>query len=1085
MTQSQTITTPNWNDATVFGDLGSPEASAVLAQTVIVLCGNSKHQETGTWGPWPATVKRLIDRYLSRHKESLSKDGKAIVFADSIEPANGERKTVGENVIVLRDRKRDSITSVAFAGYDIDGGESLDDALDRLQELGIFSIVYTTFSHGKQKSEILRSAVNGEWTPDGVIAKAHDIGLVKPHIIELDGGTKDDKPFAVVGHEPIDKFRILFPLETPFQLNPGNRTKHKKLCDEWRGRLLGFAKERLGIKIDETGCDVNRLLYTPRHPAKCDDWFTGIIAGRALKIDEMPLCESDRPRQGQSRSINGGKTFTGSPDAVRPVLSDGFDLKRWVMQFGDRFLATDFIDELGWEFRRGGAGDDDAVIECPNDAAHSNAGDQHDQACWVKIGDGDGKFVIKCQHHSCNGLGKLEMLVALEQAIDLPDGIEHMSELICLDENYADAPDGEPQAPVRAHFLNEASCDAAVFDDGEPHAPVRAHFLNEAPCDAAVIDDGEPTPESIEAACEEALKKTSYSIEDGQVCFSMKIGKDWVDLPMCAPFEVVGRTYSESNDGYGIVIRFAADQNSRPVREVTVSRAELVANGGKVIAYLADKGFWVTADKTAKENLAVLLSEIKIDRDIVTYSRPGWHDGVFVSPTGEVFSNGDGHIARLSEKAKLTNPTPAGTLDGWKRATSAALNCPNGDFLCIGLLSGFAGCILDLMGEVTSLILNFAGNTSRGKTTAQREGASVWANPGRGGLLVKFNTTDNAIEGIAQRASGTLLALDEGGQSGMDGGRYEKAIYNLAEGSGKIRMTSSADMRDVRSWTTCISISEEIGFADKVKRDGRKAAAGAVARCWEIDVDDAVTLDLETIRAIDEVKMNYGHAGPVFVRYLLDSGIAADVDGLRVRVKAAERELSPNLDAPQRRRVAGAAAVLQVAGELAQEAGLIPSEYMVEAAVRRVFERSAQRMAQDMDPIETALATFVDTVVSRLGVDIHHIDIAESDAERLNKAIVGWFGYRDSSDRIVSNSKDMQHRDRVYIFPQEQLGKLAGGNVSSRNLAKVLKDRGYLIPANKKNSVWPGAPGNRKIKNYRVSGSFFHSEQEDEGGAGE
>jgi hypothetical protein len=146
---------------------------------------------------------------------------------------------------------------------------------------------------------------------------------------------------------------------------------------------------------------------------------------------------------------------------------------------------------------------------------------------------------------------------------------------------------------------------------------------------------------------------------------------------MCDPFEVVGRTFSESNDGYGIVVRFAADRNSRPVREVTVSRAELVENGGKVIAYLADRGLWVTADKTAKTNLAVLLSEIKIDWDIVTYSRPGWHAGVFVSPTGEVFSNGDGQFSRLSEKAKLTNPTPAGTLDGWKRATSAALTPPD------------------------------------------------------------------------------------------------------------------------------------------------------------------------------------------------------------------------------------------------------------------------------------------------------------------------------------------------------------------------------------------------------------------------
>ncbi len=93
MSQTIPISTPNWNDANVFGDLGSPEASSVLAQTVNVLCGFSKYHETGTWWPWPVTVERLIDEKLSLHEVAPSKDGHAIVFADSVEPVNGKKET--------------------------------------------------------------------------------------------------------------------------------------------------------------------------------------------------------------------------------------------------------------------------------------------------------------------------------------------------------------------------------------------------------------------------------------------------------------------------------------------------------------------------------------------------------------------------------------------------------------------------------------------------------------------------------------------------------------------------------------------------------------------------------------------------------------------------------------------------------------------------------------------------------------------------------------------------------------------------------------------------------------------------------
>lgn len=583
------------------------------------------------------------------------------------------------------------------------------------------------------------------------------------------------------------------------------------------------------------------------------------------------------------------------------------------------------------------------------------------------------------------------------------------------------------------------------------------------------------TAASIRKACEQVLSNNSvvasYTLKHKQVCLR-KVEGDKVRFdPLCDPFEVLGRTYNEDGENSGLVIRFAADRAKQPIVEATVSMRELISDPKKVVAELAGKGLWVAAKRESIGKVGELLSLVRPQNDVVTASRPGWHEEVFVSPTGDVFGVSEAHY-RLSEGVRFADPESMGTLVGWQEATQSALNCANGDFLCMGLLSGFAGPLVNLMQETTSVLLNFAGTTSRGKTTAQRLGASVWGNPVRGAALVKFNVTPNAIEAIAERANGTLLAIDEGGQSGMTGPQYQTAVFNLAEGSGKHRLTAAAAERKVRRWSTCITISEEIGFADKVKRDGRNPAAGAVARIWEIDVDDAELLDDNTVAKLDGIKLHYGHAAPVFIQHLIDTGYAKDVDRLRQRVKDAEASLSAEGDAPQRRRVAGAAAILLIAGELAKEAGLISEGYDLRSTVKRVLERSYARMARDMDPIETALVNLRESVLRRLGVDIRELDY---DQEVVHREVIAYFGYPEGPAAFTSSDKRRSMDERVYFIPMDQLMALGGGNVTAKAIARELNKQSYLLTPDKKNSLWPNTPRGQKISHYRVSGAFFHA----------
>lgn len=208
------------------------------------------------------------------------------------------------------------------------------------------------------------------------------------------------------------------------------------------------------------------------------------------------------------------------------------------------------------------------------------------------------------------------------------------------------------------------------------------------------------TPESIRDACESAIGDTSisanFTVKYKKVCAIRRNGDDVQYTALCDPFEVLGRTYDEAGENAARIVRFFADRAKPELVEVTVPNSDLIADPKKVVAMLASKGLWVAAKRESILQIGELLSLIHPKNDIVTVSRPGWYGNVFASPTGEVFGEADTHY-RLSEVVQFQDPEQKGSMDGWRDATRTALESANGDFLCIGLLSGFAGPLINLM----------------------------------------------------------------------------------------------------------------------------------------------------------------------------------------------------------------------------------------------------------------------------------------------------------------------------------------------------------------------------------------------------
>src|SRR5262249_40506639 len=190
----------------------------------------------------------------------------------------------------------------------------------------------------------------------------------------------------------------------------------------------------------------------------------------------------------------------------------------------------------------------------------------------------------------------------------------------------------------------------------------------------------------------------------------------------------------------------------------------------------------------------------------------------------------------LATNARLSPALAAsGTLDEWRAATAAAVKAKNCPHWTIGIIAGFVGVLVGLTGLDTCGI-NLSGRSSTGKTTAQRLAVSPWSSVDirKAGLFQSMRTTENAAEAMAQRASGTVLALDE--MAHVSGQVAARMIYSLAGGVGKRRLDADAAMREGYSWATFAILSGECSLAEKINGDGGAWTAGMAGRLTAYDV---------------------------------------------------------------------------------------------------------------------------------------------------------------------------------------------------------------------------------------------------------
>lgn len=437
--------------------------------------------------------------------------------------------------------------------------------------------------------------------------------------------------------------------------------------------------------------------------------------------------------------------------------------------------------------------------------------------------------------------------------------------------------------------------------------------------------------------------------------------KTGVEIPydewLCGPLHVDAVTRNEGQNGdYGRLLRFRNADH----RELSWAMPNelLAGRPDTILGVLLSMGLDIDYKRRAQV-CQYIASQYPRDR-VIAATTTGWHTkALFIMPRQNI---GTGAAIFQSEAANLDDYREAGTLEGWQSEIGA--RCEGNPLLMLSVCAALAGPLLYHV-QRSGGGFHLVGDSSTGKSSAILAGASTWGN----GEDFKrtWRATGNGLEGIAAQRNDTLLALDEIGEA--DPREIGSVVYAIANGTGKARANRTGTARAAKRWRVMLFSSGELGLSALMAEGGKRSRAGQEIRLLDIPASRPYGAwdnlhghpgGREFSDAIQRASVtHYGHAGPAFIRKLLEFGDLEDLPNLLAKFC----EQYPSASG-QESRAAERFALVAMAGELAIQFGILPLQAgTVRAAMLELF--NVWRAGRGEGPSEDrqilrAVADFID-----------------------------------------------------------------------------------------------------------------------------
>ncbi|APR36687.1 DUF927 domain-containing protein [Paraburkholderia sp. SOS3] len=298
----------------------------------------------------------------------------------------------------------------------------------------------------------------------------------------------------------------------------------------------------------------------------------------------------------------------------------------------------------------------------------------------------------------------------------------------------------------------------------------------------------------------------------------------------------------------------------------------LLLQSGELAKYLVESGVLLPNTSAAKRIVEWLRMCPATPRRIRAVN-DGWVE--YLDGEGYVF--GDQMYLEGGEPIQVVRPQSRqldrkGGLEGWLAITTL---CRGNPLLILMMCVALAAPLLRLLGW-DSFFMSLVGKSGTGKSTALRIAQAFTGSPA---VLPTWEGTANGHEAAAARLSDRPVVRDELGQADITA--LDELIYRLANGGGKVRATSNGEEAVASRVLSTFMSAGEVDVVELLKRGGRQAKGGQLARFLTLPVDGEFGIFSELHGAPDGeqfarrisnmLRETYGVAWPAYVRHVAEN----------------------------------------------------------------------------------------------------------------------------------------------------------------------------------------------------------------------
>jgi hypothetical protein len=302
---------------------------------------------------------------------------------------------------------------------------------------------------------------------------------------------------------------------------------------------------------------------------------------------------------------------------------------------------------------------------------------------------------------------------------------------------------------------------------------------------------------------------------------------------------------------------------------------ELLADHSRLATFLTSRG--AIPETGASRRMAKYLVDYTRHMQTeslaeVEYSRFGWRDATsdtpkFVVGNGYIDKEGNTHAAAFPNylRSAATAVAAHGDIEQWKQGFNVYRSIPNSEAYIFTLMLGFAAPAMTLT-PYAGVMYNMVGQSGMGKSTALALMASTWGvpNPAR----IKIDDTPIATYNTIGYLHSVPVAFDEA--TNMDNAMISQFALNFTGGRGKDRAGRDGQNKDnLIEWDTIVACTSNTSLYEKFTAN-RKGYNAESMRLFEVKIPkNDPRFKQQTDQALHIVTQNYGHAGRVFIPYVM------------------------------------------------------------------------------------------------------------------------------------------------------------------------------------------------------------------------